>query len=114
MLFITRKLRYLALTLVGVALIALAGGGPVNATSPAQSETPTPQSASTPRPILLVDPVPDPQQAGVQWFGPTGHTLRGVFLDYWSKYGGLAQFGYPLTEEFVEPGSEESKLVTVT
>ncbi len=116
MLFITYKLRYLALALVGGALIGLSGGGPVSATSTAQSETPTPQSTPTPtpRPILLVDPVPDPHQAGVQWFAPTGHTLRGTFLDYWTKYGGLAQFGYPLTEEFVEPGSAESKMVTVT
>jgi hypothetical protein len=36
------------------------------------------------------------------WLAPTGHTLRGPFLDYWSRYGGLAQFGYPLTEEFTE------------
>ena len=26
------------------------------------------------------------------------HTLRGVFLAYWRTHGGLAQFGYPLTE----------------
>ena len=49
--------------------------------------------------------VADPQQAGVVYFAPTGHTLRGDFLAYWTKYGGLAQFGYPITEEFVETGS---------
>ena len=57
--------------------------------------------------------VPDPQQAGVRWFAATGHTLRGTFLDYWDKHGGLAQFGYPITEEFTEPGPTANKPVVV-
>lgn len=59
----------------------------------------------TPQPIkhtLLTTPVPDPGEPGVWWFASTGHTLRNAFLAYWNKYGGLAQFGYPITEEFVE------------
>lgn len=32
----------------------------------------------------------------------TGHNLRGRFLDYWGSQGGLAQFGYPISEELVE------------
>jgi hypothetical protein len=44
------------------------------------------------------------------WFPPTGHTLRGAFLDYWNRYGGLAQFGYPLTEEFFEPIGADNKM----
>ncbi len=71
----------------------------------------------TPRPVgralLLTDPVPDPRQPGVQWFAPTGHTLRGIFLEYWNKYGGLYQFGYPLTEEFFEPVGPENRLLRV-
>jgi sortase (surface protein transpeptidase) len=35
-------------------------------------------------------------------FDATSHTLRGVFKRYWTRYGGLAVFGYPLTEEFEE------------
>lgn len=54
-------------------------------------------------PVLLTDPVPDPGQGTVRWFAATGHTLRGPFLDYWQRNGGLAQFGYPITEEFTEP-----------
>jgi hypothetical protein len=46
---------------------------------------------------------------GVVWFPQTGHTLRGAFLDYWNKYGGLAQFGYPLTEEFFEEVGPDHK-----
>jgi hypothetical protein len=60
-------------------------------------------SSQQSRPILLTDPVPDPRQAGVQYFAATGHTLRGAFWDYWHRYGGLAQFGYPITKEFFEP-----------
>src|SRR5437773_9956272 len=97
MLFITRSLRHLVLASVALILPALSGSAGVIASPTGQ--TPTPQPT---RPILLTDPVPDPHQPGVQWFAPTGHTLRGAFLDYWSRYGGLAQFGYPITEEFVE------------
>lgn len=50
------------------------------------------------------DRVADPHQAGVTYFASTGHTLRGTFATYWQKYGGLAQFGYPITEEFQEDG----------
>lgn len=57
--------------------------------------------------------MPDPKQQGVIWFAPTGHTLRGAFLDYWNKYGGLAQFGYPLSEEFFEPVGADNKLYQV-
>src|SRR5205807_222522 len=58
---------------------------------------------------LITDPVPDPRLPGVRWFTRTGHTLRGTFLDYWTRYGGLPRFGYPLTEEFVEPAGASGK-----
>ncbi len=31
-----------------------------------------------------------------------GHSLSGVFLDYWRRNGGLPVFGYPLSESFYE------------
>ena len=34
------------------------------------------------------------------FFKETGHTLKGLFQQYWNVHGGLAQFGFPLTEEF--------------
>ena len=37
--------------------------------------------------------------AGAVFFPQTGHNLGGRFLKYWQENGGLAQFGYPLTEE---------------
>jgi hypothetical protein len=72
-------------------------------------EVPPGSGAQPARPTLLTDPVPDPRQAGVRWFEPTGHTLRGAFLEYWTRYGGLEQFGYPITEEFFEPVGPENK-----
>jgi hypothetical protein len=33
-------------------------------------------------------------------FSATSHTVLGAFRDYWYAHGGLATFGYPLTEEF--------------
>jgi len=44
-----------------------------------------------------VAPVPD-----ADYFPATGHTLAADFRNYWVANGGLAQFGYPLTEEITE------------
>ncbi len=40
--------------------------------------------------------------ADATYFAETGHNLSGRFGDYWRAHGGLAQFGYPLSEEFTE------------
>ncbi|MGN6672025.1 MAG: DUF4232 domain-containing protein [Thermomicrobiales bacterium] len=45
------------------------------------------------------DPPVDPQP-GAHYFQPTGQNVSGAFLDYWQANGGLAQFGYPLSETF--------------
>ena len=34
-----------------------------------------------------------------QYFPETGHSISGRFLEYWRTNGGLAVFGYPLTDE---------------
>ncbi|HKP54544.1 MAG TPA: cellulase family glycosylhydrolase [Chloroflexia bacterium] len=39
---------------------------------------------------------------GTTYFPETRHTLGGPFLDYWSAQGGLARFGYPISEELSE------------
>lgn len=36
------------------------------------------------------------------YFPETGHNLRGFFRVYWTLHGGLAQFGFPISEEFDE------------
>lgn len=62
-----------------------------------------------------VDPVLKPATLGSEltYFNETGHTLRGLTLRYWNKFGGLAQFGYPITEEFVETSETDGKEYTV-
>jgi hypothetical protein len=48
-----------------------------------------------------------------QLFPDTGHRVSGPFLNYWNANGGLAQFGFPITEAVVEPemGSGKQRLV---
>jgi hypothetical protein len=54
---------------------------------------------------------PDPElDAGGVYFGETGHALSATFLDYWERHGGLQTFGYPLSDEFLEPGLEDGAL----
>ena len=43
-----------------------------------------------------------PAQAGGRFFAETGHTVPEDFYAYWGANGGLAQFGYPLTEVLTE------------
>jgi hypothetical protein len=38
-----------------------------------------------------------------QLFPATGHSLRGSFRAFWEAHGGLARFGYPITDEIIEP-----------
>ncbi|MDQ6695312.1 MAG: hypothetical protein M3014_12990 [Chloroflexota bacterium] len=52
-------------------------------------------------------------QAGCQSFPQTGHKICGKFLDYWTGHGGLAQQGYPLSEEFTETSLLNGKPYTV-
>ena len=39
-----------------------------------------------------------------RYFPQTGHWLSHGMLRYWEAFGGLATFGYPITEEFTEGG----------
>ncbi|HEX5501998.1 MAG TPA: N-acetylmuramoyl-L-alanine amidase [Thermomicrobiales bacterium] len=61
------------------------------------------------------DPVADPHSTSpdLLYFAQTRHTLGGAFLHYWNKFGGLAQFGYPLTEEFAEINDADDQEYTV-
>ncbi len=66
---------------------------PTSTTAPAAPPAPT----ATPVPAISTGRV-DPAADGVYFF-ETGHNLRGVFLDYFNANGGLAQYGYPRTEQ---------------
>ncbi len=37
-------------------------------------------------------------------FEQTGHTVSGPFLGFWNTWGGLSQFGYPITDAISEDG----------
>jgi hypothetical protein len=54
--------------------------------------------------------VPDPS---CRWFAETGQALCGIFLDYWLKNGGLAQQGYPISDEFQERSDLNGKTYRV-
>lgn len=53
------------------------------------------------RQLHPADP-PIAQQPGATFFPQTGHNVTGDFLAYWQGNGGLAQFGYPLSEVISE------------
>ncbi|HEX2988533.1 MAG TPA: hypothetical protein VHS06_10225 [Chloroflexota bacterium] len=41
-------------------------------------------------------------EPGAVLFNETGHRVGGLFLAYWQSHGGLAQQGFPISEEFNE------------
>src|SRR5437867_9906703 len=56
---------------------------------------------------------PATAQAGIRTFPETGKTVRGRFLAYWNTHGGLAQQGYPISEEMQETSETDGKAYTV-
>jgi spore germination protein YaaH len=56
------------------------------------------------------DPAPGPDTV---YFPQVEHTLSGPFLLYWQRNGGLAQFGYPISEPVLErsPTNHQSYIV---
>lgn len=52
-------------------------------------------------------------QAGSRTFPETGKTVRGVFLQYWDGHGGLAQQGFPISEEMQEVSDTNGKVYTI-
>jgi hypothetical protein len=46
-------------------------------------------------------------------FPQTGKTVWGRFLDYWNEHGGLAQQGYPISDEFLEVSDTNHLTYTV-
>jgi peptide/nickel transport system substrate-binding protein len=47
------------------------------------------------------------------WFPETKHSVSGKILEYWNKYGGLQQFGFPLSEQFNEISATDGKTYAV-
>src|SRR5881227_2243848 len=67
-------------------------------------------------PVLAVLAVPcgyAQGQADSRTFNETGKTVSGRFLQYWEAHGGLAQQGYPISDEFTEVSALDGKRYTV-
>src|SRR5690349_6831103 len=58
-------------------------------------------------------PVPASAQQNSQTFPETGKTVQGRFLEYWQTNGGLAQQGYPISDEVTEVSPVDGKSYTV-
>lgn len=56
---------------------------------------------------LLSNPSPDRQ-----FFPESGHSIGGAFQEYWQRKNGLIAFGYPISEEFAEVGTDGIERVT--
>jgi lysophospholipase L1-like esterase len=50
-----------------------------------------------------------PAQDTSRTFPESGKTVSGRFFDYWQKSGGLAQHGYPISDEFMEASVLDGK-----
>ncbi len=58
-------------------------------------------------------PVAGPPVGTCRYFAETQHSLCGTFLAYWEQHGGLALYGYPISEEFQEVSPTDGKTYTV-
>jgi len=56
---------------------------------------------------------PFDNRPGHVYFAATGHSLNSGFLSYWQANGGLAQFGYPISEELAEVSPTDGQTYTV-
>ena len=62
------------------------------------------------RELTTPDMFPVGPAAQGRLFPETGYTVFGKFLQYWTKRGGLAVFGYPISESYVEKQPDGSEL----
>lgn len=79
------------------------GGGPLDSDDAVQISI-------QPNPADPAAPSSDPH---VKFFTETKHNVSPAFLAFWEAHGGLAQFGYPLTEAFSDTNPDDSKTYTV-
>jgi len=52
-------------------------------------------------------------QGSERYFPETKRTVKGIFWKYWQEHGGLAQQGFPISEEFTEVSDLDGKPYTV-
>ena len=65
------------------------------------------------QPYVATDKPADADGKTKVWFQETKHSVSGKILEYWNKYGGLQQFGFPLSEAFQEISPTDGQTYTV-
>jgi hypothetical protein len=86
-----------------VATVFQEGGGPLDTDDAVQvSVQPNP-----------ADPAADATDPALKFFPETKHNVGPEFLKYWQENGGLAQFGYPITELFIDVNPDDKKAYKV-
>jgi hypothetical protein len=55
--------------------------------------------------LLGVRPALAEQVTPPQYFPETAHSVRSPFIDYFLSTGGLTQYGYPITDDYVDPAT---------
>jgi len=97
-------------TTTPIATPTTAPGPSVPAPSPV---APSPTVSASAALRQAFQPVPSVTNTDTKvFYAATGHTLGGVFKTYWEQHGGLAQFGYPITEEYQEVSLTDGKTYT--
>jgi outer membrane protein assembly factor BamB len=64
-------------------------------------------------PVLTAGSFSTYAQTGSRTFVETGKVVAGRFLDYWDNHGGLAQQGYPISDEMQEVSPTDGKTYLV-
>jgi peptide/nickel transport system substrate-binding protein len=64
---------------------------------------------SADQPFAGIDKPADADGKRKLWFPETKHSVSGKTLEYWNRYGGLRQFGFPLSEPFQEISEVDNK-----
>lgn len=86
-----------------VATVIQDGGGPLDSDDAIQvSVQPNPS-----------DPAAASTDPSMRFFPETRHNVGPEFLAYWKANGGLAQFGYPITELFTDINPDDKKVYKV-
>ena len=62
--------------------------------------------------VTLLPSVLSYAQGGSRIFPETGKTVKGRFLQYWEQNGGLAQQGFPISDEMQEKSDTDGKTYT--
>jgi peptide/nickel transport system substrate-binding protein len=64
-------------------------------------------------PFLGINKPADANGTTKVWFETSRHSVSGKILEYWKRYGGIQQFGNPLSEQFQETSPIDNKVYTV-